>query len=31
MKTDAAGGLGMVEAKAVRDCGDEEDDSPPGR
>lgn len=31
MKTDAAGGLGMVEAKAVRDCDDEEEDSPPGR
>ena len=31
MKTDAASGLGMVEAKAVRDCDDEEEDSPPGR
>ncbi|MEY8388920.1 type IV secretory system conjugative DNA transfer family protein [Oscillospiraceae bacterium 38-13] len=31
MKTDAVGGLGMVEAKAIRDCGDEEDDRPPGQ
>lgn len=25
------GGLGMVEIEAVRDSGDEDDDSPPGR
>ena len=31
MKQEAAGGLGMVEIKAVRDSGDEDDDSPPGR
>ena len=24
-------GLGMVEIEAVRDSGDEDDDSPPGR
>lgn len=30
MKPEAAG-LGMVEIKAVRDSGDEDDDSPPGR
>ena len=31
MKQEGAGGLGMVEIKAVRDSGDEDDDSPPGR
>ncbi len=31
MKQEAAGGLGMVEIKAVQDSGDEDDDSPPGR
>jgi len=31
MKPEAAGGLGMVEIKAVQDSGDEDDDSPPGR
>ena len=31
MKREAAGGLGMVEIKAVQDSGDEEEDSPPGR
>ncbi len=31
MKKEAAGGLGMVEITAVRDSGDDEDDSPPGR
>lgn len=30
MKQEPAGGLGMVEIKAVRDS-DDEDDSPPGR
>ena len=31
MKQEPAGGLGMVEIKAVRDSDDEDDDSPPGR
>ena len=31
MKQEGAGGLGMVEIKVVRDIGDEDDDSPPGR
>ena len=31
MKQEAAGGLGMVEIKAVRDSDDEDEDSPPGR
>ena len=31
MKQEASGGLGMVEIKAVRNSGDEDDDSPPGR
>ena len=31
MKQEGVGGLGMVEIKAVRDSGDEDDDSPPGR
>ena len=31
MKQEGACGLGMVEIKAVRDSGDEDDDSPPGR
>ena len=30
MKQEAAGGLGMVEIKAVRDSDNEDDDSPPG-